>query len=69
MAKVRAARENFTKNSGTPEQVAAVIHQAATDPSDRMRYLVGADATKMGPLRQLLGSRLQMKVIRRVFKL
>jgi short-subunit dehydrogenase len=67
MDKVKAARANFVKNAGTPEQVADVIHRAATDPSDRMRYLVGADATRFAPLRRLLGSRLQMRLVKRVF--
>ena len=69
MAKVKAARANIRRNSGTPELVAATILQAATDPSDRLRYLVGSDAKRFAPLRRLLGSRLQMQLLRRVFKL
>jgi NAD(P)-dependent dehydrogenase (short-subunit alcohol dehydrogenase family) len=69
MDKVKAARANFTKNASPPELVADVIHQAATDPSDRMRYLVGPDARRFGPMRRVLGSRLQMNLMRRVFKL
>jgi len=34
-----------------PEQVAAVVHAAATDPSDRLRYVAGADAEQMLALR------------------
>jgi NAD(P)-dependent dehydrogenase (short-subunit alcohol dehydrogenase family) len=68
MAKVKAAREGYTKNSSTPELVAGVIYQAATDPSDRMRYLVGPDAQRFAPLRRLLGSRMQMKLVKRAFK-
>ncbi len=69
MAKVKAARENYTKNSSTPELVADVIYAAATDPSDRLRYLAGPDAKRFAPLRRLLGPQLQMKIMRRVFKL
>jgi NAD(P)-dependent dehydrogenase (short-subunit alcohol dehydrogenase family) len=69
MAKVRATRADFTKNSATPELVAGVIHEAATDPSDRLRYLVGPDAKRIWPVRRWLGYRAQMKIVRRVFKL
>jgi NAD(P)-dependent dehydrogenase (short-subunit alcohol dehydrogenase family) len=69
MEKVRAARAGYTTKGGSPELVADMIHRAATDPSDRMRYLVGADATRFAPLRRLLGARVQMKMLRRAFKL
>ncbi|MGA2044000.1 MAG: SDR family oxidoreductase [Roseiarcus sp.] len=69
MAKVKATREKFTRNSATPELVAGVIHEAATDPSDRLRYLVGRDAKQIWPLRRWLGYRTQMKIVRGMFKL
>jgi NAD(P)-dependent dehydrogenase (short-subunit alcohol dehydrogenase family) len=69
MAKVKAARANYVKNASAPELVAEVIYQAATDPSDRLRYLAGPDAKRMWPLRRWLGRRIQMKLIKRVFKL
>ena len=31
--------------------MAGVIYAAATDPSDRLRYLAGPDAQRLGPLR------------------
>jgi len=34
-----------------------------------MRYLAGADARRVVPLRRLLGSRLQMRMIKRIFKI
>jgi hypothetical protein len=68
MASVKAARANFTKNSSTPELVAGVIYEAATDPSDKLRYLAGPDAKRFWPMRRWLGSRLQMKLVKRVFK-
>jgi NAD(P)-dependent dehydrogenase (short-subunit alcohol dehydrogenase family) len=69
MAKVKATRDRYTKNSASPELVAGVIHEAATDPSDRLRYLVGPDAKQIWPLRRWLGYRAQMRIVRRIFKL
>ena len=69
MDKVNRTRDSYVKNSSPPERVAEVIYQAATDPSDRMRYLAGADARRLVPLRRLLGSRLQMRLVKRVFKI
>lgn len=42
------------ENMSTPEQIAEVIYQAATDESDQLRFRAGADA------HQLLGAREQM---------
>ena len=69
MDKVKAARDNFVRKSSTPELVAEVIYKAATDPSDRMRYLAGSDAHRFVPLRRLLGAGPTMKMVRRMFKL
>ena len=69
MAKVKATRDRYTKNSASPDLVAGVIHAAATDPSDRLRYLVGPDAKQIWPLRRWLGYRAQMRIVRRIFKL
>ncbi len=69
MTKVKGARANFTKNSSSPELVADVIYQAATDPGDRLRYLAGPDAKRLWPVRRWLGRRIQMKLVKRVFKL
>ena len=57
MEKVKAARKRIVKNSSPPELVAETIYRAATDPSDRMRYLAGPDARRFVPLRRLLGAR------------
>ncbi|MDN5204627.1 hypothetical protein QQ008_24760 [Fulvivirgaceae bacterium BMA10] len=43
------------ENMSTPEQIADVIFQAATDESDQLRYRAGADAE------QLLTARSQME--------
>ena len=69
MAKVRAARANFVKNSSTPELVAGVIYEAATDPGDTLRYLAGPDAKRFWPVRRWLGYKMQMKLVKRAFKL
>jgi NAD(P)-dependent dehydrogenase (short-subunit alcohol dehydrogenase family) len=69
MDKVKAARANFVKNSSTPELVADVIYQAATDPSDTLRYLAGPDAKRLWPVRRWLGYKFQTWMVKRVFKL
>ena len=69
MEKVKAARDKYIQNSRAPELVADVIYQAATDPSDRMRYRAGADAKRFAPLRRLLGARAAMKLMKRTFRL
>ena len=61
MDKVNIARAHYIQNSSSPETVAEVIYQAATDPSDRMRYPAGADARRLIPLRRLVGAGLTMK--------
>ena len=69
MKKIQAARARFTKNQATPELVAATIFHAANDRSDRLRYLVGADAKKLWLLRRWLGSRTQMRLVRKLLKI
>ena len=69
MDKVNATRAQYITNSSTPELVAEVIYQAATDPSDRMRYPAGPDARRFIPLRRLIGAGLAMKMIKQRFKL
>ena len=69
MDKVNAARAHYIANSSSPETVAEVIFRAATDPSDRMRYVAGADARRLIPLRRLLGAGVTMKMIKQRFGL
>src|SRR5271169_5463120 len=69
MDKVTAGRSRLVQNSSTAELVAEVIHTAATDPSDRMRYLAGPDARRFVPLRRLLGASRVMRMIKQRFKL
>ena len=67
MEKVKAARGRYTKNAAPPALVAEVIYRAATDGSDRLRYLAGPDAKRTAPLRRLLGSQMQMRLVKRLF--
>jgi NAD(P)-dependent dehydrogenase (short-subunit alcohol dehydrogenase family) len=69
VAKVKAARAEFVKKSSTPELVAGVIYEAATDPSDTLRYLAGPDAKRFWPVRRWAGYKFQMKMVKRAFKL
>lgn len=69
MDKVKATRARFVKGSSAPDLVAGTIFEAANDPSDRLRYLVGPDAKRIWPVRRWLGYRAQMKIMRRVFGL
>jgi hypothetical protein len=69
MDKVKAMWANYIRNSSQPERVAEVIYKAATDPSDRIRHLAGADAKRVAPLRRLLGAGTMMKMVKRMFKL
>jgi NAD(P)-dependent dehydrogenase (short-subunit alcohol dehydrogenase family) len=69
MDKVNAARAKYTGNSSRPELVAEVVHRAAVDPSDRLRYPAGPHARRFIPLRRLLGAGLTMKMIKQRFEL
>ena len=67
MEKIDAARARFTRAQAAPELVAAAIFGAANDRSDRLRYVVGADARRLWLLRHWLGSRMQMRLVRNLF--
>jgi hypothetical protein len=69
MQKIQTARARFTWNQATPELVAATIFDAANDRSDRLRYLVGADAKRLWLLRRWLGPRMQMRLVRNLLKI
>ncbi len=49
-----------------PEQVAAVIYQAATDQKSKLRYPVGSDAKLMIWARKILGENLLQGLIKKV---
>ena len=56
VAAVRAVRNKRMNDLPNPIAVAEKIFEAANDPSDRLRYLVGNDAEKMWKLRQEEGA-------------
>lgn len=59
----------YAKNFSSPELVADVIYQAATDQSDTLRYLAGKDAKFFWSIRRWLGYKAQMKGVKRFFGL
>lgn len=69
MKKVEAARARFTKSPAMPELVAVTIFDVANDPSDRLRYVVGADAKRLWLLRRWLGPRMQTRLFRNLLKI
>lgn len=69
MEKVNAFRAKMIKTPGSAELVAATIFDAANDPSDRLRYLSGSDAKRLWLIRRLLGSRMQMRIMRDLLKI
>jgi NAD(P)-dependent dehydrogenase (short-subunit alcohol dehydrogenase family) len=69
MEKINAGRTRLIKNRSAPELIAATIFAAANDPSDRLRYLAGPDAKRLGFLRRWLGYRTQMRIVRSLMKL
>jgi NAD(P)-dependent dehydrogenase (short-subunit alcohol dehydrogenase family) len=69
MQVIFAARKRIRSSPSAPEQVAQTILDAAQDPSDRLRYMSGADAKRLWRLRRWLGPQAQMRIVRRVFGL
>lgn len=68
MAAIDAVRRKNVPRASPPELVAHAIFAAANDTGDRLRYRVGADATRLWRLRRWLGAQTQMRIVRRVFK-
>lgn len=69
MEKINAGRARLIKKRSAPELIAATIFEAANDPNDRLRYLAGSDAKRLGSLRRWLGYRAQMRIVRNLVKL
>lgn len=46
---------SMMENASTPEQIAAVVYEAATDGKQQLRYIAGEDAQAMYQQRQQLG--------------
>jgi len=57
----------YTQNFGTPEMVAEVIWQAATDGTNTLRYLAGKDAKQFWGLRRWMGYKFQMEQVKKYF--
>jgi NAD(P)-dependent dehydrogenase (short-subunit alcohol dehydrogenase family) len=51
----------------TPEQIAEVVYEAATDGKDQLRYVAGADAKAMYAMRLQMGDAAFRKVINQQF--
>jgi hypothetical protein len=51
----------------SPEQIAEVVYEAATDRKDRLRYIAGADAKVMYEMRLQLGDEAFRKAIAQQF--
>jgi short-subunit dehydrogenase len=51
----------------TPEQIAEVVYEAATDGKDQLRYVAGADAKAMYAMRLQMGDEAFRKVINQQF--
>ncbi|MDX2195162.1 MAG: SDR family oxidoreductase [Cytophagales bacterium] len=57
--------EAFRKNLGNPIDVAKTIYSAATDGTDRLRYLVGKDAKQFWFIRRWFGYKVQMSILKK----
>ena len=51
----------------SPEQIAEVVYEAATDGKDQLRYIAGADAKGMYAMRLQLGDETFRKAIGQQF--
>jgi hypothetical protein len=51
----------------TPEQIAEVVYEAATDGKEQLRYVAGADAKAMYAMRVQMGDEAFRKVIGQQF--
>lgn len=59
------ARDKAVAASADPIDVAKVIYKAATDRSDRLRYLAGKDAKLFWRIRRIFGDRVIMGAVKR----
>lgn len=57
----------YAKNFGSPEMVANVIYEAATDHKDTLRYLAGKDAKQFWFARRWFGYSFQMNQVKKYF--
>ena len=54
-------------NASTPEQIADVVYEAATDGKDQVRYVAGNDATAMYERRLEIGNEASRQEVRQTF--
>ncbi len=57
----------YSEKFGTPEMVAGVIYEAATDGKDTLRYLAGKDAKQFWFARRWFGYKFQMAQVKKYF--
>jgi hypothetical protein len=55
------------ENYSTPEQIAEVVYEAATDKRDQLRYVAGADAKAMYSARVQMGDEAFRKMMSQQF--
>lgn len=63
------AMESFMTQSSTPDVVAKVVFEAATDESDRLRYTAGEDAKQWAEQRKSMNDAEFMKMLKQQFNL
>ncbi|NDJ17395.1 SDR family NAD(P)-dependent oxidoreductase [Myxacorys almedinensis A] len=66
VAKVLPNMSRAGETGGTPETVADIIYQAATDQSSRLRYPAGGNAGTLLLLRKLLSDRAFSSLVRKI---
>lgn len=59
--------EERVSNFSTPESIAAVIFDAATDNKDQLRYIAGQDAVSLYTEREEIGAEAQYQKIQKMF--
>ncbi|TYQ00179.1 NADP-dependent 3-hydroxy acid dehydrogenase YdfG [Tenacibaculum adriaticum] len=59
--------DDMMSAASTPEQIANIVYEAATDNKDQIKYLAGADAENMFQTRIKIGSEEFRKMIRKQF--
>jgi hypothetical protein len=56
-----------TETYSSPEQIAEVVYETATDGKDQLRYIAGADAKEIYAMRMRLGDEAFRKAIAQQF--
>lgn len=69
VSKILSAFPQMIKNASSTNVVTSVIYQAATDGTDKLRYMAGKDAKLYNLLNKLLGYNFIYKMNKRFFKL